>query len=130
MIELVVVMSLIGLLLSIAVPRYMAALERGKHQVLVHNMAQLRRAIDQFHGDRGAFPDRLEDLVERRYLRSVPVNPFTERAEWDTVAPPAGQTGRIYDVRSPEAVAEPAKEQADAPAVRASDAERNGGAEP
>lgn len=99
MIELVVVMTLLGLLLSIALPRYMAALERGKHQILAHDLAQLREAIDKFHGDRGVFPDRLEELVERRYLRAVPLNPFTEQADWVTVMPPGGQRGMVYDVK-------------------------------
>ena len=99
MIELVVVMAVVGLLLSIAVPHYMGTLERGRQQVLQHNLAQLRRAIDQFRGDRGSFPERLEDLVEQRYLRAVPVNPYTERADWELVPPPQGQTGRVYDVR-------------------------------
>lgn len=100
MMELVVVMALLGLLLSIAWPRYMATLERGKHQILSHNLVQLREAIDKFHGDRGVFPDRLEDLVERRYLRAVPLNPFTEQADWVTVMPPGGQRGMVYDVKA------------------------------
>ena len=65
MIELVVVMAVLGLLLSIAMPRYLASLERGREQVLSHNLAQLREAIDRFYGDRGAYPERLEDLVEQ-----------------------------------------------------------------
>lgn len=99
MIELVVVMAVLGLLLSIALPRYMATLERGKHQVLAHDLAQMREAIDKFHGDRGVFPDRLEELVERRYLRALPLNPFTDRADWVTVMPPGGQRGMVYDVK-------------------------------
>lgn len=99
MIELVVVMAVVGLLLSIAVPQYMGTLERGRQQVLQHNLAQLRRAIDQYRGDRGRFPDRLDELVELRYLRAVPLNPYTERPDWDLVAPPVGQAGRVYDVR-------------------------------
>ena len=76
MVELMVVLAIIGLLLSIAVPRYLDSLERGREQVLTHNLAQLREALDKFHGDRGAYPDRLDELVERRYLRAIPLNPF------------------------------------------------------
>lgn len=122
MIELVVVMAVVGLLLSIAVPHYMGTLERGRQQVLQHNLAQLRRAIDQYRGDRGAFPERLDDLVEHRYLRAVPVNPYTERADWELVLPPMGQPGRVYDVRAQGVPApEPASEAppaADAPEGR------------
>ena len=101
MIELVVVMAVLGLLLSIALPRYMAALEKGREKVLVSNIAQLREAIDRHYGDRGAYPDRLDDLVERRYLRAVPLNPYTEAADWLVVPPPSGQKGQVYDVRAP-----------------------------
>lgn len=100
MIELVVVMAVVGLLLSIAVPHYMGTLERGRQQVLQHNLAQLRHAIDQYRGDRGRFPERLDDLVEQRYLRAVPLNPYTERPDWELLAPPMGQAGRVYDVRA------------------------------
>ena len=99
MIELVVVMAVLGLLVTLALPRYMAALDRGREQVLAHNLALLRQAIDRYAGDRGVFPDRLEDLVDKRYLRAVPLNPFTEQADWVIVLPPVGQKGGVYDVK-------------------------------
>jgi general secretion pathway protein G len=102
MIELVVVMAILGLLLSIAVPRFMDSLERGREHVLEHNLAQMRQAIDRYYGDRGAYPDRLDDLVQRRYLRAVPVNPYTETTEWQVIGPPSGQKGSVYDVAEPD----------------------------
>jgi general secretion pathway protein G len=123
MIELVVVMAVLGLLLSIALPRYMAALEKGREKVLVTNIAQLREAIDRHYGDRGAYPDRLDDLVERRYLRAVPVNPYTEAVDWVIVPPPSGQKGLVYDVRAPgEQGGTTGSGTAEAPAPAASDA--------
>jgi general secretion pathway protein G len=101
MIELVVVMAVLGLLLSIALPRYFDSLERGREQVLAHNLAQLREAIDRHYGDRGAYPDRLDDLVERRYMRAVPVNPFTDLPDWQVIGPPAGVKGAVFDVAEP-----------------------------
>ncbi len=101
LVELVVVMALIGLLLSLAVPNYLESLDRGREQVLVHNQAQLRKAIDQFFADRGTYPDRLDDLVEQRYLRSLPANPFSGQADWELVSPPAGAKGQVYDVLPP-----------------------------
>ena len=98
MVELMVVLALIGLLLSIAVPQYIDALERGREQALAHNVAQLRKAIDQFYADRGSYPDRLEELVERRYLRALPENPFTQAVDWSTVSPPSGAKGGVYDI--------------------------------
>jgi general secretion pathway protein G len=101
MIELIVVMAVIGLLLSLAVPRYLDSLERGKDQVQVHDLAQMRKAIDQFYGDRGTYPERLDDLVTYRYLRALPLNPHTDEVDWITVAPPNGQKGAVYDVQAP-----------------------------
>ena len=66
MIELIVVMTLIGLLVSMALPRYLGTLERGREQIIAHDLATMRQAIDRHYGDRGAYPDRLEDLVTRR----------------------------------------------------------------
>ena len=113
-IELVVVMAVLGLLLSLAVPRYLQSLERGKVQAQEYNMAQIRKAIDQHYADRAAYPDSLQTLVERRYLRAVPVNPRSGVADWVLVSPPAGQAGQVYDVRVPDAPAEPPAEASDA----------------
>lgn len=100
LIEMIVVMAAIGLLLSIAVPRYMAAMERGREQVLEHNLRTMREALDKFYGDNGRYPDHLEDLVERRYLRAIPVDPYAERPTWIVVAPKDAGRGGVIDVRS------------------------------
>lgn len=100
MIELVIVMAMLGLLLSLALPQYMATLERGREQVLQSNLAAMREAIDKFHGDRGRYPDTLEDLVTQRYLRAIPVDPFTESPTWVVVAPRNADKGGVIDVQS------------------------------
>ena len=101
MIELIVVMAVIGLLLSIAVPRYMAALDRGKAQVQQQNLALMREAIDKFYGDNGRYPDALDDLVTKRYLRAIPIDPISEANDWVIVGPTdSRQAGRVYDVQS------------------------------
>lgn len=100
MIELVIVMAMLGLLLSLALPQYMATLERGREQVLQQNLAALRDALDKFYGDRGRYPDTLEDLVTQRYLRAIPVDPFTETPNWVVVAPKDSAKGGVIDVQS------------------------------
>jgi general secretion pathway protein G len=100
MIELVIVMAMLGLLLSLALPQYMATLERGRQQVLQSNLASLREAIDKFYGDRGRYPDKLEDLVTQRYLRAIPNDPFTESPTWLVVAPRDADKGGVIDVQS------------------------------
>jgi general secretion pathway protein G len=101
LLELTVVMALLGLLLSLALPRYLDAMDRGREQVMAHDLAQMRQALDHYYGDRGMYPDRLEELVERRYLRALPPNPFTQRVDWEVVSPPNGAKGAVYDVIEP-----------------------------
>lgn len=100
MIELVIVMAMLGLLLSLALPQYMATLERGREQVLQSNLAAMREAIDKFYGDRGRYPDKLDDLVTQRYLRAIPNDPYTESPTWVVIAPRDADRGGVIDVRS------------------------------
>lgn len=99
LVELVVVLAVLGALLALAAPRYMAVLDRGKLTAQQANIGSLRDAIDKFYGDLGRYPERLEELVERRYLRQLPPDPLNEQGSWQVVPPPAGQAGRVYDVR-------------------------------
>jgi general secretion pathway protein G len=101
LIELIVVMAIVGLLLTIAVPRYFQSVDRSRETVLAENLRSLRDVIDKFYGDTGRYPYTLEELVERKYLRSVPIDPLTERHDgWVLVAPSGEAKGNIYDVRS------------------------------
>ncbi len=100
LIELLVVLAIIATLLTLAVPRYFQHVERSKEAVLRENLATMRDAIDQFHADAGTWPPTLESLAEKRYVRAVPTDPITERADtWQVVPPPAGEAG-VYDIRS------------------------------
>lgn len=100
MIELVIVMAMLGLLLSIALPQYMATLDRGREQVLQQNLSTMREAIDKFYGDRGRYPERLEELVKERYLRAIPNDPFTDAPSWIVIAPKDPARSGVFDVRS------------------------------
>jgi general secretion pathway protein G len=100
LIELLVVLAIVATLLTLAVPRYFQHVDRSKEAVLRENLATVRDAIDQYHADTGTWPPSLEGLAEKRYLRAVPTDPITERADtWQFIPPPAGETG-IYDIRS------------------------------
>jgi general secretion pathway protein G len=101
LIELLVVMAIIALLLSLAIPRYFGSLERSKEAVLREDLFQLRDAIGKYYGDKGKYPDSLDALASEKYLRKVPVDPITESATtWVTVAPEDPQKGGVYDVKS------------------------------
>ena len=101
LIELLVVLAIIGGLVAIAVPRYLHRVDLAKETVLASDLATMREAVDKFFGDTGRYPANLEELVARRYLRKIPPDPITERADsWVVVAPPAPDQGSVYDVKS------------------------------
>lgn len=100
LIELLVVLAIIATLLTLAVPRYFQHVERSREAVLRENLATVRDAIDQYHADLGLWPPSLESLAEKHYLRAVPTDPLTERADtWQINPPPEGETG-VYDLHS------------------------------
>jgi len=103
LIELMVVVTIIGVLSSIALPSFKIAIQQSREAVLREDLFQLRSLIDQYYSDKGKFPASLEALVEDGYLRAVPQDPITRQADWTTVEAEAegdsGDTG-IDDVHS------------------------------
>ena len=100
LIELLVVMAALGVLLAVSAPRYVEHVDRGRETVLRHNLAGLRETIDKFYADRGRYPKDLHELVTERYLRQVPLDPVTDRADSWIVVPPQGMQESVFDVRS------------------------------
>jgi general secretion pathway protein G len=101
LIELLVVMAIIATLLTIAVPRYFHSLERSKESVLHQNLALTRQALDKFYSDNGKYPDNLDDLVVKKYLRSLPYDPITESSTtWLIIAPESSDKGAVYYIKS------------------------------
>jgi general secretion pathway protein G len=101
LIELLVVMAIIATLLSLVAPRYFASLEKSKEAVLKQNLRVMREAIDQHYADREKYPETLEELVSKKYLRTIPPDPITESATtWVVTAPENPELGAVYDVRS------------------------------
>jgi general secretion pathway protein G len=105
LIELMVVMSLIVLLASIGLATYTNGVTRSKEAVLKEDLFRMRDALDQYYADKNNYPASLDDLVSEKYLRAVPVDPFTQAADWRTEMSepdptnPSAQTG-IYNVKS------------------------------
>lgn len=118
LIELMIVVSIIGILAAIAVPNYQWGVIRAKESVLRENLYNFRTTIDQFYADQGKYPDSLTELSDKKYLREIPKDPFTGVADsWVTVPPPSDSssvpdgaqpladgssagTGNVYDVHS------------------------------
>ena len=101
LIELLVVMAIIGALLSIAVPRYFHSVEHARETVLKEDLSILREAIDKYYADLNQYPDKLDDLAVKRYVRSVPVDPFTKLADtWTVVQSDDPDHAGIRDLHS------------------------------
>lgn len=110
LIELMIVVTIIGILAAIAVPNYRWGLIRAREAVLQENLYTMRSAIDQYYADQGKYPDTLDEMAEKRYLKSIPYDPFTGKNDtWVTVKPiePTGEIhtaeeikGNVADVHS------------------------------
>ncbi|MFZ1701466.1 MAG: prepilin-type N-terminal cleavage/methylation domain-containing protein [Pyrinomonadaceae bacterium] len=85
LLELMIALSIIIILLSIAVPTYQRAVRQAREVVLKENLFQMRRSIDQFRSDKGKLPQSVDDLVSEKYLREKPIDPILEKAEWNEI---------------------------------------------
>src|SRR5262249_641682 len=101
LIELIVVLAIIALLVSIVAPQYGGPRRRAEETVLREDLMIMREALDKYFADAGKYPDTLQDLVSKRYIRNVPSDPLTQSSvTWTVVAPQDSTKGSVYDVRS------------------------------
>jgi general secretion pathway protein G len=101
LIELMVVLAIIALLLSIVAPNYAGRVTRAEEAVLRDDLSQMRDALDRHYADVGRYPDSLDELVTKRYLRSIPRDPLTQsRSTWVVVPPADPEKGGVFDVHS------------------------------
>lgn len=77
-----IAMFVIIILLSVALPAYQSSVQQARENVLRQNLWQMRRQIDQYATDKGKLPKSIDDLIKATYLREMPVDPITEKAEW------------------------------------------------
>lgn len=104
--ELMIVMALITILAGIGVMQYTNNVKRAQEATLKEDLFQLRSAIDQYYADKNRYPESLETLVNDKYIRAVPVDPFTNStttwqlipAEFDS-GNASGPSG-VFDVKS------------------------------
>ena len=104
LLELMIAMFILVILLSVALPTYQRSVMHAKETVLKENLWQMRKAIDQYASDKGKYPQSLNDLVEGKYLREMPIDPIEDKPEWkevmgeDPLNPDAGEV--LKDVKS------------------------------
>jgi general secretion pathway protein G len=98
LIELMTVLTIIAILATIAIPMYQHSVTRAKEAVLLENLYQMRDALDKYYADHGEYPQMLSSLVEKKYTRTIPVDPFTRSSDsWELVP---SEDGGIFDVHS------------------------------
>lgn len=105
LIELMIVVSLVGILAAIAAPNYQWGIIRAREAVLREDLYIFRSTIDQYYADQGKYPDSLAEMSEKKYLHDVPKDPFTKANDtWVVMAPPTSDDpnvkGNVYDVHS------------------------------
>jgi general secretion pathway protein G len=104
-VELMVVITIIVILITMAIPIYNNTIRRSKESVLKNNLFTLRTVIDNFTYDKQKAPQSLQDLVSEGYLREIPIDPMTGNSNWRTIMEQAGQSVSqsepgIFDVKS------------------------------
>lgn len=101
LIELIVVIAIIAMLLVVALPRYQASIDRAEMVALKTNLRALRDSIDRYEEDKGEYPESLQQLIESRYLKSIPVDPVTDSAQtWVIVEDTIDDKSGVVDIRS------------------------------
>ncbi|MBH0203947.1 MAG: prepilin-type N-terminal cleavage/methylation domain-containing protein [Nitrospira sp.] len=99
LVELMIVVSIVGILATIAAPSYHSSLVKAKETVLRQDLFTLRELLDHHHADQGKYPPSLDGLVTAGYLRAIPTDPFTNSSRsWQEISEPT--EGGIFDVYS------------------------------
>jgi general secretion pathway protein G len=108
LIEMIIVFTMIGILVGLALPQFKNAAKKAREATLREDLTILRKLIDQYFADKTKYPANLQALVEEKYLRKIPVDPITGKPDWvevreeptaDDLLEPGYQAG-IVDVRS------------------------------
>lgn len=100
LIELMIVVSIIGILATLAEPSYERYVLHARETALRQQLFEARHAIDEYRADRGGFPETWDDLVAAGYLPRAPVDPITQAADWIVIPPPREERGAIADIHS------------------------------
>jgi len=107
LIELIVVVTIIGILAGIALINVNTAQRKAREAALRDNLFQMRKAIDNFYADKQRYPQSLEELVPN-YIRKIPKDPMTQQQDWETIMDdPLSLEGEMSSETDPEAMSQP-----------------------
>ncbi len=87
LIEILIVMTLIGILVAIIIPNYSNSTKKAREAVLKENLFQIRDAINKFYMDKRKYPASLDELVSSKYLSRIPMDPIYGKCEWELIHP-------------------------------------------
>lgn len=104
LIELIVVVTIIGILAGVAISNVKWAQQKAREAALHHNLFEMRKAIDDYYADKQKYPDSLHALQTDHYLRYIPKDPLTGQAQWEEVQVSS-------DPSDPNAVTDPTSSQ-------------------
>jgi general secretion pathway protein G len=105
LIELIVVVTIIGILAGIAVANVKTAQSKAREAALKDDLREMRGAIDNFYADKQRYPQSLSELKEQHYLRAIPKDPISGKAEWDEIQAPVDTTDSSGSAADPTAAA-------------------------
>jgi len=101
LVELLVVLAIVATLLLLSLPRYTQSVVVARERVLAENLRTTRDAIDKFYADQHRYPESLDELVDKRYLRGLPMDPVLDSDKaWRIVPPPTDRQGQVGDIHS------------------------------
>lgn len=101
LVELLVVLSILALLLTLAYPKYFNSVERAKEAALKQSLNTVREGIDKYYADHSQYPASLEELVEKQYMNRLPIDPITESETTWVIDPPTPPLeGGVYNIHS------------------------------
>lgn len=101
LIELMIVVSIIGILTTLAQPAFRKATLKAREATLKQDLFTMRDVIDQYYADEGLYPPSLEALAKQGYLRAIPIDPFTRaNGTWVAVYWETGEESGVYDIHS------------------------------
>lgn len=100
LVELLVVLVIIAILLSIVFPRYNKSVGKAEESALKSDLNSIRISIDRYYADKGHYPKQLQDLVNDRYLRQIPVDPVSKQNNWQVEYINNDGEQQVYDIKS------------------------------